>query len=178
MVSNFSLHKDRSEAIRRGHEGFEFFGYAVNALVAHDAVPGRSTLWHDYITARGDRTEEIVAAAKRSDRNASGIGTPDDIRQHIKAFQEAGIDQVIFLQQAGKNRHEHICESLELFASEVMGEFKAEVAAREARKAEMLAPYIEAAMKRKVWMQPLADDEIPIVRASVAKAQINQGAAG
>ena len=77
-----------------------------------------------------------------------------------------------------KNRHEHICESLELFASEVMGEFKAEVAAREARKAEMLAPYIEAAMKRKVWMQPLADDEIPIVRASVAKAQINQGAAG
>src|SRR6185295_18180097 len=42
MVSNFSLHNDRDEAIRRGQEGFEFFGYAVNALVAHDAIPGRS----------------------------------------------------------------------------------------------------------------------------------------
>ena len=36
---------------------------------------------------------------------------------------------MIFLQQAGRNRHDHICQSLELFAAEVMGEFKAEVAA-------------------------------------------------
>src|SRR5215472_14203292 len=43
MVSNFSVHKDRAEAIRRGQEGFEFFGYAVNALVAHDVKPGRSS---------------------------------------------------------------------------------------------------------------------------------------
>ena len=176
MVSNFSVHHDRSEAIRRGHEGFEFFGYAVNALVAHDAVPGRSTLWRDYIAARGERTQEVVDAAKRADSYASGIGAPDDIRQHIHAFQDAGIDQVIFLQQAGKNRHEHICESLELFAAEVMGDFKAEAAEREAKKNAALAPYIAAAMKRKVWMKPLADDEIPIVRASVAKAQVNQGA--
>jgi hypothetical protein len=33
------------QAIRNGLEGFEFFRYAVNALVAHDARPGRSTLW-------------------------------------------------------------------------------------------------------------------------------------
>ena len=45
MVSNFSVHKDRAEAIRRGHEGFEFFRYALNALVAHDTVPGRTNLW-------------------------------------------------------------------------------------------------------------------------------------
>jgi len=31
-----------------------------------------------------------------------------------------------------------------------------------------------AAMARKDWMKPLADDEIPIVRASVAKAQVGQ----
>src|SRR5262249_37774059 len=42
MVSSFSLHRDRAEAIRRGHEGFEFFRYALNALVAHDTVPGRT----------------------------------------------------------------------------------------------------------------------------------------
>ena len=171
MVSNFSLHHDREEAIRRGHEGFEFFGYAVNALVAHDTVPGRSRLWEEYIAKRGRRTEEIVEAARNAETYASGIGTPTDMREHLKNFQDAGVDQVIFLQQAGRNKHAHICEALELFAAEVMPAFKAEVAEREARKAAELAPYIEAALKRKQWMKPLADDEIPVVKASVARAQ-------
>ena len=34
------------------------------------------------------------------------------------------MDQVIFVLQAGPNRHEHICESLELFAQRVMPEFR------------------------------------------------------
>lgn len=177
MVSNFSVHHDRAEAIRRGHEGFEFFGYALNALVAHDTVPGRTDMWGDYLKKRGNRTQEIIDAGARADAIATGIGTPDDMRKHLKAFQEAGVDQVIFMQQAGRNKHSEICKSLELFAAEVMPEFKAEVAAREARKAEELAPYIEAALARKNWMKPLADDEIPVVRASVAKAQVNQAGA-
>jgi len=173
MVSNFSVHSDRAEAIRRGQEGFEFFSYAVNALVAHDALPGRSTLFADFQKSRAKSDEEIIAATKAAARNANGIGTPADIRDHIRAFRDAGVDQVIFLQQAGRNKHEHICASLELFAAEVMGEFKAEVAAREATKAAELAPWIEAAMARKNWMKPLADDEIPVVKASVQRAQIN-----
>src|SRR6202042_1472859 len=96
-----------------------------------------------------------------------------DIREHISAFRDAGVDQVIFLQQAGRNKHQHICESLELFAAEVMPAFKAENAEREAKKAAQLAPYIEAAMARKKWMQPLADNEIPVVKASVVRAQVN-----
>ena len=177
MVSNFSLHHDRAEAIRRGHEGFEFFGYALNALVAHDTVPGRSNLWGSYIDARGNRTEEIVEASQRADAIATGIGTPDDMRKHLAAFEEAGVDQVIFMQQAGRNKHEEICESLELFAAEVMPEFAARRAEREKKKAEELAPYIEAALKRKNWMQPLADEDIPVVKASVKKAQVNQNTA-
>lgn len=174
MVSNFSLHEDREEAIRRGHEGFEFFGYALNALVAHDTVPGRTDMWGDYIKARGNRTQEVIDAAKRAEAIATGIGTPDDMRAHLRAFQNAGVDQVIFMQQAGRNKHEHICQSLELFAKEVMPEFKAELAAREAKKQAELAPYIEAALKRKHWMKPLEDHEIPVVQASVKKAQVNQ----
>ncbi|HXC53902.1 MAG TPA: LLM class flavin-dependent oxidoreductase [Rhizomicrobium sp.] len=173
MVSNFSVHADRAEAIRRGQEGFEFFGYAVNALVAHDAVPGRSRLFEDFQKSRARQDDEIIAATRGAARNASGIGTPDDIREHIAAFQAAGVDQVIFLQQAGRNRHDHICESLELFAGAVMPGFKAEVGPREAKKAAELAPYIAAAMARKTWMKPLADDEIPVVKASVQRAQIN-----
>jgi hypothetical protein len=175
MVSSFSVHHDRAEALRRGLEGFEFFGYAINALVAHDTVPGRSTLWRDYMRERGDRTEAVIAATQRVGAS-SGIGTPQDMRQHLKVFQECGVDQVIFLQQAGRNRHDHICESLELFAAEVMPEFKAEAAAREARKAEELAPYIAAALERKQWMKPLADHEIPVVKASADRAQFARGA--
>ena len=113
-------------------------------------MPGRSTLWADFMRQRGNRTEDVVAAAQRVGAYASGIGTPDDMRTHLKGFQESGIDQVIFLQQAGRNRHDHICEALELFASEVMPEFKAEAAKREARKAEELAPHIAAALKTEV----------------------------
>jgi alkanesulfonate monooxygenase SsuD/methylene tetrahydromethanopterin reductase-like flavin-dependent oxidoreductase (luciferase family) len=177
MVSSFSVHHDRAEAIRRGHEGFEFFGYALNALVARDTVPGRTNMWGEYLKLRGNRTEEIIAAAG-SGPQAAGIGTPDDMRAHLRAFQEAGVDQVIFMQQAGRNRHDHICQSLELFAAEVMPDFKREAAIREEHKARELAPFIQAALKRKHWMKPLADHEIPVVKASVAKAQVNQTSTG
>jgi alkanesulfonate monooxygenase SsuD/methylene tetrahydromethanopterin reductase-like flavin-dependent oxidoreductase (luciferase family) len=173
MVSNFSVHRDRDEAIRRGQEGFEFFSYAVNALVAHDVWPGRSRLFEDFQKSRARQDDEIIAAVKAAGRNVNGIGTPDDIAAHVQAFQDAGVDQVIFLQQAGRNRHRHICESLELFAAEVMPRFKAQAAEREAKKAAELAPYLEAAMARKVWMKPLSDDEIPVVPASRPKAEIN-----
>jgi hypothetical protein len=96
------------------------------------------------------------------------------MRLHLREFEAAGIDQVIFMQQAGRNRHDHICESLELFAAEVMGEFRESAVAREAKKAEELGPYIAAALARKTWMQPLPDGEVPIVKASVAQAQVNR----
>ncbi|MBL8779775.1 MAG: LLM class flavin-dependent oxidoreductase [Alphaproteobacteria bacterium] len=175
MVSSFSIHHDRAEAIRRGHEGFEFFGYALNALVARDTIPGRTNLWGEYLALRGNRTEELAAAANRAP-SGSGIGTPDDMRLHLRAFQDSGVDQVILMQQAGRNKHDHICASLDLFAAEVMPEFKSQVEEREHAKAKRLAPHIEAALARKPKMQPLADHEIPIVRASVAQAQVNQGA--
>ncbi|MDJ0864575.1 MAG: hypothetical protein QNK03_00605 [Myxococcota bacterium] len=79
---------------------------------------------------------------------------------------------MIFLQQAGRNRHDHICDALELFAVEVLEEFREKEADREARKREELRPYVEAALARKQLMQPLADDEIPVVRASVKRAQV------
>jgi hypothetical protein len=71
------------------------------------------------------------------------------------------VDQTIFIQQGGKNRHEDICESLELFASEVMPEFHGAEAERHARKMADLAPHIEAAFARKDRLKALADDEIP-----------------
>jgi alkanesulfonate monooxygenase SsuD/methylene tetrahydromethanopterin reductase-like flavin-dependent oxidoreductase (luciferase family) len=173
LVTSFSMHEDRGTAIRNGLEGFEFFRYAINALVAHDATPGRSTLWDDFQRQRGDVTENIVAqATAMGDEYASAIGTPEDARRHLRLMQAAGVDQVIFIQQAGKNRHEDICSSLEMFAKEVMPEFHDGEAEREAAKQRELAPFIEAALARKQRMRPLQDDEIPVVRASVVKAVV------
>ena len=51
------------------------------------------------------------------------VGSPDTIRKKLRKFATSNVDQIILLNQAGNNTHEHICESLELFATEVMPEF-------------------------------------------------------
>jgi len=76
----------------------------------------------------------------------------------------------MFIQQSGGNRHEHICESLEVFAGHVMPEFKEREAVREAEKRRELAPYIEAALARKPKMAALDDAAIPRVEALGRKA--------
>ena len=87
----------------------------------------------------------------------------------MKQFESAGVDQVIFLQQGGKNRHQDICESLELFGEEVLPHFASQRDQRVQEKNAELAPFIEAALARKQWMAPLSDEEIPIVPPSQAR---------
>jgi hypothetical protein len=160
MVAGFSLHDNADEAMRRGIDGFQFFRYAVNALVANETRPGRSNLWGEYEDLRGPNLPTI---------GAPGIGTPEDYTALVHEFETAGVDQVIFLQQGGKNEHKHICESLELFGEKVLPNFEPFRDERVAQKNAELAPYIEAALERKQWMKPLTDDEIPIVPPSQAR---------
>jgi alkanesulfonate monooxygenase SsuD/methylene tetrahydromethanopterin reductase-like flavin-dependent oxidoreductase (luciferase family) len=171
MVSAFSMHEDRAEAIRRGQDNFEFFRYSQQRLVAEDFTPGYSDMWGDFMKKRGDASDRLIQAAlARSEFDGAGIGTPDDMTRHLQSFQDSGVDQVIFLQQAGHNTNQNICESLQLFADTVMPEFTKDVEEREAAKAKELAPYIEAALARKTFMQPLAEHEVPVVKASVKVA--------
>ena len=46
------------------------------------------------------------------------------------------MEQAVFIQQGGNNLHENICEDLELFAKDVMPEFREE---EEARLAKLMA---------------------------------------
>jgi alkanesulfonate monooxygenase SsuD/methylene tetrahydromethanopterin reductase-like flavin-dependent oxidoreductase (luciferase family) len=157
MVTGFSCHEDEAEARRRGEDGFRFFGYGLgHHYVFGTHKPGRTDIWKSFEQARA-----LLPDAGPS----RGIGTPDQLREHLASFEAAGVDQVIFIQQGGRNRHEHICESLELFAELVLPEFKARAAAREREKERELAPFIERALARKDWMRPLSDDEIPELRA-------------
>ena len=163
MVTSFSLHHDRATAIQRGLEGFEFFGYALGSLDGFGAhKPGRTNLFEQFTEQRHKRLEENpIDMTQALGQERGGIGTPDDMKVHLRKFEEVGVDQVTFIQQAGMNKHEHICESLNIFAEEVMPEFKEREADRLSAKEEELAPYIQAAMERKQYMEPLTDDQIP-----------------
>lgn len=158
MVSSFGLHQNEEEARRRFQDGFRFFQFALGWHYGFgEQIPGRTNIW--------DKFQAALATMPETAPAEGGIATPEGLREHLRKFDACGVDQVTFIQQAGRNKHEHICEALELFAGEVMGEFKEREAERVKRKNEELAPYVEAAFKRKQWMKPLADHEIPPVVA-------------
>ena len=153
MVTGFSVHRDAEEAKRRGEDGFQFFGYALaHHYIFGEHKPGRTDIWAAYEKVRASLPE---AGAAR------GIGTPEELRLHLRIFEDSGVDQVAFIQQGGKNRHDHICQSLELFAREVLPEFDEREEARAKRKQQELAPFIEQAMTRKENVVPLTEDQIP-----------------
>jgi alkanesulfonate monooxygenase SsuD/methylene tetrahydromethanopterin reductase-like flavin-dependent oxidoreductase (luciferase family) len=156
MVTGFSVHEDEQVAIDRGLEGFRFFGFALaHHYIFGSHTPGRTDIWKSF--------EQMGSLLP--DMGRRGIGTPDQLREHLLQFDEAGVDQVVFIQQAGRNRHDHICESLELFARRVMPEFHAREDARAKRKAEELAPFVEQALARKARLAALAEGEIPSFQA-------------
>ena len=173
MVTGFSCHEDEEEARRRGEDGFRFFGYGLgHHYIFGSHKPGRTNIWENFEKAR-----DMIPSAGGS----RGIGTPDQLREHLSSFEEVGVDQVIFIQQGGKNRHDHICEALELFAKRVMPEFKERDDKRVAKKQSELSEFAEQALARKQKMRALEDDEIPVLEALgrqvVAQAEIDEDGA-
>jgi hypothetical protein len=153
MVSGFSCHDDEETAIDRGLDGLRFFRFAL-AHYYHNGsqIPGGTDIWQLYRQTTQDPVE-----------GRAGIGTPDQVREHLEVMEDAGVDQVVFIQQAGANLHEDICESLELFAERVLPDFKARDATQVSKKNERFAEAIERAEGRKPDLTTLG--EIPIVDA-------------
>jgi len=172
MVTGFSCHADAEEAGRRGTDGFRFFQFALGHHYSFGKhTPGRTDIWKKFIAVREQLGLEVLGGG------TGCIGTPAQLTASLRQFEANGVDQTIFIQQGGNNRHEHICESLELFARDVMPEFKERDAARQARKMEELAPYIEAAFERKQSMPPLAERDIPTYEAyglTVAEVDVSK----
>jgi len=157
VVSGFSLHRESEEAMRRGLDGFRFFGYSLgHVAIFGQHRPGRTDLWQHFLE---------IKDTLPNNAGSGGIGNPAQVREHLERYERAGIDQVIFVQQCGNNQHEHICESLELFAKELHPEFKRRDDIRAPQKREELAPYIAAALQRKKRLAPVAEEDIPTVEA-------------
>ena len=163
MVTSFSTHPDAAEAYRRGFDGFKFFQFGLGHHYAFGThKPGRTDVWKQYVAVKdalGAESLDFLGGG------TDGIGTPDQLRAHLRRFSDAGVDQTVFIQQGGKNKHEDICDSLNLFAQDVMPEFKSDEEERMKRKQDELAPYVEKAFKRKTFMKELSDEEIPSYQA-------------
>ena len=122
LVSFFMCAKTDEEARRRA-DGATFFQFALRYYGQGQnrarPAPGTVNMWDEYNKWKRDNPEAQEAALR-----GGLIGSPETIARKLRRFRSSHIDQVILLNQAGRNTHEHICESLELFAKEVMPEFK------------------------------------------------------
>ncbi len=116
-------------------DGWTFFAFALRYYATHKpgekGEHGDGSLWEEYQAFR--RTPQFEKM------HAGGlIGSPETIRTKLRKFETSHVDQVILLNQAGKNTHEDICASLELFAAEVMPEFVGRHGEHEAWKQQVL----------------------------------------
>ncbi|MBV8908328.1 MAG: LLM class flavin-dependent oxidoreductase [Sphingomonas sp.] len=142
-------------------EGWTFFQFSLRFYNTHGpVVPGTVDLWKEYLewkkTPDGQKTS-----------TGGLIGSPETIRKRLHKFEESNIDQVILLLQAGKNKHEDICASLELFGKEVMPEFHALIPQHEAWKKKVLTgeielPDAEADPVKEAMETAIARDRRPI----------------
>ena len=137
VVSGFMCCPTDEEASIKA-DGWTFFAFALRYYGTHvPGAPGTAdNLWEEYQAFR-----KTPAAEKM---HAGGlIGSPATIRDKLRKFEASHVDQVILLNQAGRNTHQDICASLELFAHEVMPEFVARDEEHQAWKSKVLSGAIE-----------------------------------
>jgi alkanesulfonate monooxygenase SsuD/methylene tetrahydromethanopterin reductase-like flavin-dependent oxidoreductase (luciferase family) len=121
------------QAMARGLESAQYFGFVLGWT--HGPVKhGRDHVYREFKARQQARdpeaatanepTDESARALYRAGRRGLFIGSPEYIRENLRAYERAHVDAVLFINQCGARRHEHIMESLELFAREVLPEFK------------------------------------------------------
>jgi alkanesulfonate monooxygenase SsuD/methylene tetrahydromethanopterin reductase-like flavin-dependent oxidoreductase (luciferase family) len=190
VVLPMMCHPDEAVAIERGIDGAHFFGYSLaHYYVFGEHRPAVTNVWEEFLANRDARgfarsivTPDQAPLGVKLLQEGLGslrgaVGTPDQVADLVRRYEAAGVDQVIFVLQAGKNRHEHICESLELFGAEVLPGFAAEADAREAAKRERLAEACAAALARRAPARVL-DEEYVIEPQSEPRPAYDSSRAG
>ncbi len=149
------------EAIAVGAEGGRFFayslGYYYNPATGPFHDPGRVHLYRQFrdlpeeerakqrlglggfIAGETEPTDEVQRALWRAARRGGCIGSPTYVRETLRRYESAHLDVMVFAAQIGARRHEDVMRSLELFAREVMPEFKERHRQQQQWRAEQLA---------------------------------------
>jgi len=137
LVSFFMCAKTDEEA-RKKADGATFFQFALRFYGTSSdrkrPAPGTVNMWEEY-----NAWKRANPTAQEAALRGGLIGSPDTLRKKLAKFETSHIDQVILLNQAGKNAHEDIAQSLELFAKEVMPEFQGRHAQHLAWKEQVMA---------------------------------------
>jgi len=85
MVTGFRCIR-RGESRRRGEDGLRFFRYGLAHHYIFVSTSGRTDIWPI------SRRRATLAAPARH-----GIGTPDQLRTHLRHFENPGVDQTVFI---------------------------------------------------------------------------------
>ena len=118
-------------------DGWTFFQFALQLYNKEGPFePGTVNFWDKY-----QEWKLTPAGQKRS--GSELIGSPETIREKLLELEAANVDQVILLNQAGKNTHKDICDSLDLFAREIMPEFHGREDEHQQWKSAVLAGELE-----------------------------------
>ncbi len=132
VVCGFMCCETDEEALRKA-DGWTFFAFALRFYTNRPpGTPGSINLWEEYQAYRHSPQGQKMHAGGL-------IGSPETIRMKLRKFEQSHVDQVILLNQAGRNTHEDICASLDLFAREVMPEFHARDGEHQRWKERVLA---------------------------------------
>ena len=152
-ITSYFMCAETDEEARRRADGIPFFQFALRfygqQANRRRPDPGTVNLWDEYEKWKRSNPENHARALR-----GGLIGSPETLREKLRKFETSHIDSVILLNQAGKNTHEHICESLDLFARDVMPEFHARIQEQEEWKAKVLAREIEL---EEIDTQPFRD---------------------
>ncbi|HEV8411981.1 MAG TPA: LLM class flavin-dependent oxidoreductase [Bryobacteraceae bacterium] len=111
---------DRNE-VRVQQIAAESYGFFIYGL-------GHYSFFGEHEPAKTDIWDEFKNHPKEftppDGRTQDCVGTPEQLRTRLREFEEAGIDQVLCLSQAGNVSHDMLSSSIELFSKEVLPEFK------------------------------------------------------
>jgi len=120
------------EALEYGRPAAQFFQDSINVLFVpwagkKDAPPsyqfyvGLAQLIEERRRQQGDGEDRFMEAWERG---ALCIGSPERARRIVQKYAEAGIDQLIFLVQAGRLPHQKVMQTIRLLGEEVIPHFR------------------------------------------------------
>jgi alkanesulfonate monooxygenase SsuD/methylene tetrahydromethanopterin reductase-like flavin-dependent oxidoreductase (luciferase family) len=154
VAAPFLCDRDAARVAQVGMESYGFFIYGLGHYSFFgEHHPGKTDIWDEF-------KNNPKNFAPPEGRIQDCVGTPDAIRKTLLDFEDAGIDQVVCISQAGNVPHEMLCSSIELFSKEVLPEFKDRDLARARQRAELCARLNDKAMANKPQVEAPTMDAV------------------
>jgi alkanesulfonate monooxygenase SsuD/methylene tetrahydromethanopterin reductase-like flavin-dependent oxidoreductase (luciferase family) len=136
-------------AAQRAEEGLSVFGFGLSgAAMLGQSDPNANMLdWYNQFRAGGVDVREqmgfppgmLAMGAAYAHLPGNLLNSPETTKIKLRQLEAVHTDGVLLNQQFGNTKHEHIMESLELFAKEVAPEFREREGLHQEWRAKKLA---------------------------------------